>query len=103
MTIGSFPAKSPTSHLVLAFDFARALTGTEQLDEIVAVQVVVNAGEDPDPASILPGDAVPNIQGTTVAVPVIETRASYKITVIVDTTNPHKRLTLSALLPLLLD
>lgn len=102
MTIGSFPPKAPAAHLVLAFDFAPALTGTEQLTEIVSVDVTVNAGEDPNPASILPPSAVPNIQGAIVAVPVIETRASYKITVLVDTTNPYKRLSLSALLPLLL-
>lgn len=103
MTIGSFPAKAAASHLVLAFDFSRALGAGETLINIVEIAITVNSGTDPNPYAILSPTAIAGIQDKFVVVPVVETRAGYKITVTVDTSNPQKRLSLSALLPLLVE
>lgn len=101
MTIKSFPPKAPKAHVVLSFDFSPALVNGETLTNIVAVDVTVNDGKDDTPDGILSPSATPGIQGNFVVVPVIETKAGYKIGVTVDTSDPNKRLSVSALLPLL--
>lgn len=101
MTIKSFPPKASKAHVVLAFDFAPALVTGETLTNLVGVEVEVNDGKDDNPDGILSPSATPGIQGALVVVPVIETKAGYKISVTVDTSDPNKRLSVSALLPLL--
>lgn len=101
MTIESFPPKAAKAHVVLVFDFGPALATGETITEIVGVNIAVNDGVDDNPSGILSPSATPGIQQNVVAVPVIDTKAGYKIGVTVDTSNPNKRLFLAALLPLL--
>jgi hypothetical protein len=101
MTIKSFPPKAPKAHVVLSFDFSPALVNGEILTNLVAVDVTVNDGKDDNPDGILSPSATPGIQGNFVVVPVIETKAGYKIGVTVDTSDPNKRMSVAALLPLL--
>ena len=100
MTIKSFPPKASKAHVVLSFDFSPALATSETLTDIVDIDVTVNDGADDDPNSIISPSYSPGIQGNLVVIPIVATKAGYKISVTVDTSNPNKRLSAAALLPL---
>jgi len=101
MTIKSFKPKPAKAHVVLSFDMAPGLVDGETLTDLVDVSVAVNDGRDDDPYAILSPTATPGVQDKLVVVPVVDTKAGYKINVTVDTSNPNKRLSVTALLPLL--
>jgi hypothetical protein len=95
-----FTAKPPEAHVVLGFDFTPGLSGEETLTDIISIEVSVYAGEDDNPSDILSTTASPTVQDGFVFVPIVETKATYQFTVIVDTDNPSKRLQMCAVLPL---
>lgn len=89
--------KAPAEHLVIPFDFAHGLNTGETLTSIVSVTVEVAVGTDAASGSMQTPAAEIEEGGKRALVPV---RAGvdgcqYDITVLADTSNPNKRLSIT--------
>lgn len=101
MSCNLLSQKDPSENVVVTFDFSPALVDGEMIDAIVSVTVEVSAGEDASPEDILNGTALVTIDGLAVQQPVTGglDGVNYSIKALCDTTNPEKRLAVTAILP----
>lgn len=101
MSAQFFSPMDPADRGVLTFDFSQRLDAGELLSGAITVTVGMQLGTDATPDAILNGAASFDEASMKVLVPVRDPQpgAQYAIKVIVDTTNPKKRLALTGVLP----
>lgn len=101
MSCNLLSPKDPTENVVVTFDYSLALTGNEKLSSIVEITVEVSAGEDPSPGAIIAGPPLINTDQLSLSQPVHLglDGVNYSIKAVADTTNPDKRLAVTAILP----
>lgn len=101
MSCNLLSSKDPRENVVVTFDFSLALSGNETLSSIEAITVEVSAGVDPSPSDIIAGPPLINTDNVSLSQPVHlgVDGVNYSITAVANTTNPDKRLAVTAILP----
>lgn len=101
MTCNILTDKDPNEDVIITFEYSDALDPTEILINIVSVVVTINAGVDLTPQNIISGAPWIDPTGKFAQQPVVGglDNVTYSIQMLCDTSIPHRRLAVTAILP----
>jgi len=101
MTCNILTDKDPDEDVIITFDYSDALAPDEILVNVVSVVVTLNSGVDPNASNILSGASWIDPSGKFAQQPVVGglDNVTYNIQMLCDTSIPHRRLAVTAILP----